>query len=99
MAGSSIVQVCLTAGAGTTPAVQVQVGGQYMLAVKSPSWSGGSFQLQVQMPDGSFVSVGASVTANGSQNVYIPAGFVNSVIVTTASVSAWLAPIPTVTTR
>jgi len=51
-------------------------GGRYALTAEATF---GSLQLQLQLPNGTWVSAGSAMTANGFQIITIPAGSVRAV--------------------
>lgn len=98
MAGLPRIDLLSNAGAGNGTAATLQVAGWYQLYAEA-TWSGGNVQLQFQSPQGTWINIGATITANGVLNLQLAAGQYRAVVTTSSAVFASLLPTPTMTTR
>jgi len=86
--------ISFTGGRTANSPVFTLLGGRYMYAMTAAS---GSSVLNMQMPDGSYIAVGASTTLTtsaGNATVDLPGGTYEVVLVATADVAGFVQRVP-----
>lgn len=85
-----VYTLCSNAGAGNGADVAIK-GGLYTISAEA-TWSAGNAQLQGKSPNGTYINIGSSITANAFQSspMYLPAGTYRVVITTATAAFVYL---------